>query len=164
MAKTTRDWVELVWANAGSLRAQDIPYDASQSIKQALDNGGSDFGKDYQVEKVDARATTTSATYQTRVTLTTPALTGTYRVRGHAMIDDPSSLGKMRLRNDTDAVNIGGEVIHKASDANERRPYDMLDTVVFTGSAKTFKLQWADVSGGNTQGICYAKIEIWRVS
>lgn len=37
MSKTTRSWIELVWANNGVLRAQDIPYDDTLSIKGAID-------------------------------------------------------------------------------------------------------------------------------
>jgi hypothetical protein len=49
MAKTKRRWIQLDFSNADSLRAQDIPYDASRSIKDVIDtslgiSGYSGFG------------------------------------------------------------------------------------------------------------------------
>jgi len=38
MSKTTRENIELIYAATGSLRAEDIPYDGSSSIKDKLDS------------------------------------------------------------------------------------------------------------------------------
>ena len=40
MGKTRRKWLDLDFASANGLRAQDIPYDASNSIKDKLDSIG----------------------------------------------------------------------------------------------------------------------------
>lgn len=49
MAKTKRRWVELNFTNPDALRAQDIPYSASLSVKEAIDSMGDSSGnfKDY---------------------------------------------------------------------------------------------------------------------
>lgn len=44
MAKTKRNWIELTYANTGSLRAEDIPYDGSSSIKTIIDGKASTTG------------------------------------------------------------------------------------------------------------------------
>ena len=41
MSLLYRKWIELVYANDGALRAEDIPYDGSNSIKAQLDAHGS---------------------------------------------------------------------------------------------------------------------------
>jgi len=38
MGKVKRKWVELDYSHPDSLRAQDIPYDSSYSVKEAIDN------------------------------------------------------------------------------------------------------------------------------
>jgi len=40
MSKTKRKWIVLDYSADGSLRAEDIPFDASSSIKDKLDNLG----------------------------------------------------------------------------------------------------------------------------
>jgi len=37
MAKTKRKWIRLDWNDPDALRAQDIPYDANNSIKDKID-------------------------------------------------------------------------------------------------------------------------------
>ena len=37
LSKLTRKWLELIWGNTGALRAQDISYDDTFSIKAAID-------------------------------------------------------------------------------------------------------------------------------
>lgn len=125
--------------------------------------GATSFGKDYQTAVSLARQTTTSNVYQDKVTLTTPALTGTYRVGWMATIDHGDDQGKSRLYNVTDAAVIQEE-IRKIKTVSDRSSVGGFAEVVFAGVAKTFKIQFADVVGGNTQGIANARIEIWRVA
>jgi len=153
----------------GALHALATPDPAgaagflSAADKQKLD-GVTVFGKDYQTAISTARSTTTSSTYQTKTTLTTPALTGTYRVAWAAVVDNGGANGKSRLYNSTDAAVVGAERVFKAGDSAERQTQSGFAEIVFTGAAKTFQLQYGDVAGGNTQGIQDARIELWRVS
>ncbi len=123
------------------------------------------FGQDYQREEVLAEISTTLDTPQTRVTLTTPALTGTYRVSFHAQRNNSDKPGWVRLYNDTDAAVIGFEQqVRTKLTADNYPDHGSAHNVVFAGVAKTFFLQWWDNAGGNAQYIRDAYIEIWRVS
>lgn len=123
------------------------------------------FGQDYQTEVVETRSTTTSATFQTKTTLTTPALTGTYRVSWHAVIDEAgiSDQTETRLYNSTDATTLGPVRSKEMKDSSDRIDVHGVDHVIFTGTAKTFEIQYRQQSGG-TAGIQNARIEIWRVA
>lgn len=122
------------------------------------------FGSDYQTAISTGRSTTTSSTPQTKTTLTTPALTGTYRVSWIAVVDDAGALGEVRLQNTTDAALVGAIQIHKAADTAARLHAGGFAEIVFAGVAKTFEIQFNDQAGSNTQGIQDARIEIWKVS
>ena len=122
------------------------------------------FDKDFQRAESLTRSTTTLSTYQTKVSLTGEGLTGTYRVAWMAHIDNNGAQGKFRLRNITDGIDVTGEALFKSSSASDRLPVGGFGFVVFAADTKTFDIQWADVAGGNTQGIQEAKIEFWRVS
>ena len=65
---------------------------------------GAVFGSDYQTAVDLPRETTTSAVFQTKVALTTPPLTGTYRVGWHAVVDqsNASDAVQAQLANITD--------------------------------------------------------------
>lgn len=132
-------------------------------VCDCLGSGNGAFGDDYQTAVSLARQTTTSGTYQDKATLTTPALTGTYRVGWMATFDHADDQGKFRLYNVTDAAVIQEE-IRKIKATTDRTGIGGFAEVEFTGAAKTFKIQFADVTGGLMQGIANARIEIWRVA
>jgi hypothetical protein len=121
------------------------------------------FGQNYGSALASARTTTTSSTFQTKVTLATGALTGTYRI-GWSCIADNGNLGEFRLRNQTAAVTLGATQIFKATDAGEREDINSFVEIVLAGVSQTIAIEWRDQAGGNTQGIQDAKLEIWRVS
>lgn len=123
------------------------------------------FGQDYQTAISLARSTTTSTTFQTKVTLTTPTLTGTYRV-GWVSVIDHNNTGdstEVRLQNITDGVTVGVIRRVEPKDVDDRVTEGGFAEVVFTGAAKTFEIQWRE-QDGTTAGIQDARIEIWRVA
>jgi len=123
------------------------------------------FGKDYQRQESLAESQTTLAAYQDKVTLTTPALTGTYRIAWGAMVTNTDKVGQVRLYNSTDAAVVGAEIPYRPKVATDNYPTrGAVHEVTFTGAAKTFIVQWKDGAGGNTQSIKDAWIEVWRVS
>jgi hypothetical protein len=122
------------------------------------------FGRDRQSVESLGTSTTTSSSYQTKVSLTTPVLTGTYRVAWFALVYSDGDLGRVRLQNVTDGLDVGYWQRHKSSDADVIQAVGGFANVVFAGAAKTFSIQWRDESGGNTQGIREARIEFWRVA
>lgn len=123
------------------------------------------FGNDYQTAISTGRSTSSSSTFASKVSLTTGAITGTYRVRWTTVMDsEDTTRYQVRLRNTTDGVTLGAE-----RDVEPERPTDRLTEsgfgeVVFSGVAKTFQLQFASQDGSSVVGIQDARIELWRVS
>lgn len=122
------------------------------------------FGQNYQTAVSEGRSTTTSSIFQTKIALTTPALTGTYRVSWTAKGDAYGNPGEWRLQNVTDNVTVDGPANMKTQTADGRIHVGGFREVVFSGVAKTFEIQWRNPDGGSTVGIEQARIEIWRVS
>lgn len=125
-----------------------------------LTNGARDF-----LYAADEGVTsTTSATYQTKVTLTTGALTGTYRVAFYAGLSSgtPNRDMECRLYNVTDAVELDSNYVN-ASASGVYRLTTGFAYVAFTGAAKSFSIQWRSPAGA-TISIRRARIEFWRVS
>lgn len=125
------------------------------------------FGANYQISEVSARTTyNTTTAFQNKVTLTTPALTGTYRISWSAVIDGSVTNQNVesQLYNSTDASIVGSVRIFRPSNAAERYNVNGFTTITFTGAAKTFYLQYRTANTNSTVGIEDAKIEIFRVS
>lgn len=121
-------------------------------------------GADYQYAESTGTSSTTSGTYQDKVTLTTGALTGTYRLGWEGITSGGSSVRTyVRLRNTTDSTDVTGETVNISQNANARTPACGFGQVTFSGSAKTFKLQWHSFDG-ETASIREARVELWRVS
>ncbi len=146
----------------GSITDGQVLQRSGSSIVGADLNVG--FGNDYQTAVSETRSTTTSSTFQNKVQLITPALTGTYRVGWGAIVDNADDAGEFRLQNVTDAATLDGPAVGTFAEALDRSPVGGFREVVFTGSAKTFEIQFRDQVGGNTQGIQQARIEVWKVS
>jgi methionine-rich copper-binding protein CopC len=125
------------------------------------------FGNDYQTAISLTRDTyNTNTNLQTKVTLTTPALTGTYRVSWTAVLDDSATNQSVQaqLYNTTNAAIVGVAQVMRATNAAERRIVSGFAEVVFAGVAKAFAIQYGTLNTGATVGIQDARIEIWRVA
>ena len=137
--------------------------DDTGAVTDLTAGGAAVFGNDYQFAAAEARTTTTSATFQTKTSLTTGGITGTYRLNWTAIIDNGGALGEFRLQNTTDATTTDGPYTKKSGDSGEFHKTGGFNQVVFAGVAKTFEIQFRDQASGNTQGIQQARIEIFRV-
>jgi hypothetical protein len=128
--------------------------------------GSAVFGRNYQTSIATSRTTTTSSTFQDKTTLTTLALTGTYRVGWSAVIDAEAAdkQAEARLYNVTNSEVIGVARTLRSTVVTDRISVGGFAEVVFTGAAKTFKIQFKSVNGSTTVGIQDARIELWRVS
>jgi hypothetical protein len=139
-------------------------------IQATANFGIGNFGDDYQSVASTSRQTTAGAAFilKTGATITTPALTGTYRLGWHAIMDNTNQNGhgEARLQNTTDAVTIGGpdDQLWEPSDVDEREDMNGFGEVVFGGAAKTFEIQFRHVTGPGSTGLQDARIELWRVA
>ena len=123
------------------------------------------FGNDYQTAISLNRETTGSTTFQNKVALTTGTLTGTYRVGWTSVIDVSNSTQdsvEARLLNVTDSIILGVVQRMEPKDTDNKAMAGGFAEVTFTGSAKTFRIEWREQDGA-TAGIQDARIEIWRL-
>jgi hypothetical protein len=160
--------------NAGALEARNNADSAFAVVRAADPVGAQDavtktFGDNNygqitapRYAESMARQTTTLAAYQDAVTLTTASLTGDYLIEANWLIDNLDKLGQSRLYNSTDAAVLGAVCEARTKDgvSGQNSGYCIRERVTFTGAAKTFKIQWQDGAGGNTQGISAAVITI----
>jgi hypothetical protein len=124
------------------------------------------FGLNYQTAIATARTTTTSSAMQTKVTLTTPALTGTFRVGWMAVGDVGSGDQRfqVQLLNVTDAAILGDTQEYSLRNTTNKVKAGGFGEVVFTGALKSFSIRFASPNNSTTVGIQDARIEFWRVS
>lgn len=127
------------------------------------------YGDGYQTAISLARSTpyNTNTQFQTKVTLTTPALpAGTYRVGWTAVLDSSATNQNVeaQLYNVTDAAIVGTVQIMRATNAAERRVVSGFAEVVFAGVSKAFAIQYRTANTGASVAIADARIDIWRVS
>lgn len=120
--------------------------------------------RDYATAISIARSTTTLTAYQTKTTLVTGALTGTYRVAWVATVDIQSTSQLVYARLQTGAVTVGTEKVKEAKDLLDKIVVSGFAESVFTGFSKTFEIQWRSSGGATIAGIEDARIEIWRVA
>lgn len=111
----------------------------------------------------DALSTTTSTTYQNKLSVTTPAIAGTYRI-GFSMEYNATSNNKnvqVRLYDNTNAVE---------TDQNDQQTNSGANWFSFSGfyyhiqtaTATTFILQYR--AGTSNCQVRNARLEIWRVA
>jgi len=123
------------------------------------------FGADYQTVEERAKSTTISATFQTKATLTTPALTGDYVYTWQALVDQTSAASQIEVRlwNVTGAFSMGQWQLVQPTNPIERIFTGGTGEFPLAAASVTFEIQWRAL-GGNTAGIEDAVIQVWRVS
>lgn len=155
-------------ASADLLLIEDSAASGAKKKVQAANvtSAGSVFGRDYQVVVSEGNSNTTSATWQDKVTLTTGALTGTYRVDFYCEVNAATNNknSQVRLYNVTDATELCWDENKSVANALYRAISGFCDSLVFTGAAKTFKVQYNSPDGATTVNIRRTRLEIWRVS
>lgn len=115
-----------------------------------------------------ARTTTTSSTYQTKVTLVTGDLltTAVYRLDFSCVLDSVMANREINFRiyNNTNAI-----VLYEATDirvpvANGRSPVGGFVELTFTTAAtRTLLMQWNSDNNFSTIGIAYAYLDFYRI-
>ena len=125
------------------------------------------WGLNYQSVVSLARSTySIDTTFQTKSTLTTGALTGTFRVGWDATIDGSITNREVEARLwDATAVAIIGVVkSFRPGDAAERASVSGIADIVLAGVSKTIEVQYRTTNILTTVGISDARIEFWRVA
>ena len=125
------------------------------------------FPVDFARGESEGESSTTSSTWQDKVSMGLVALTGTYRVAFCAEtklgIGTTNKRARVRLYNATDDVEL---CLSENRDANTTLivGHSGHAYVVFAGAGKTLKLQWASFDNSALVSIRRARIEFWRVS
>jgi len=125
---------------------------------------GGGYGDNYQYEEDLYESCTTSTYYQTKLTLTTPSLTGTYLISCYFLAETANNCtSKFRLRNTTNSDTIGGVTTYTGEEADDTLPVNISQEVEFTGSAKSFEIQYRTVSSYGFAKVSGACIWIRKV-
>jgi len=125
------------------------------------------FGQNYQFAQAEARTTTTSTSFQNKVTLSAIGLpAGNYRIACNFAWDYPSTarffLGRMFLDGATLLWNMsqapgntGTALFNSASGFNQ---------IALTAGDHAFTLDYCTSNAGSAAGIQNARLELWRIS
>jgi len=119
--------------------------------------------EDYLVVEDLSKSTTTSSTFQDKLSMTTPTLTGTYRIQWQALIQNDGFLNRVRFRDVTNGENLWDAQRYACSDKDAWVFSGGFLTLEFSEESRELVIQWRDDGGGKTQAIKDARIEIWRV-
>ena len=125
------------------------------------------FGGNQQNASSEAASTTTSTSLQTKLSMVTPALTGTYMVQVFAEIYNSggalsSNRTEAQLYNSTDATELCFS--SPRSGQGTYVPFSGFAIVTFTGVAKTFQVRYRTTAGSSTAYIRRARIILFRVA
>lgn len=121
------------------------------------------FATDWQSVESDSESTTTSSTsWQDKVSLTTPDLIGTFIILYSVEIKTnvPSSKVTARCMNTTDDTAL----ITSSCVETDYGSFGSSSVVVFSGASKSFKIQFRSQVDGKTSFIKNARMSLWRVS
>lgn len=130
-------------------------------ITGSSDSSDADSGHIYQ-ESLN-ESSTTSSNWKTKVTLTTPTLSGSYRVAWRASVRTDGDVGRYRLRNVSDNITYD-EHREKAGNASDVYSHvGGFTRINIVNESKTFTVQYRDNDGGHETKIKDAKIEFWRI-
>ena len=124
------------------------------------------FGANRQYVADETETNTSSSTMETKVTLTTPALTGTYHVEYYCEMEVNAGNNHnyaARLYNSTNAAELCYSQVRTAIPLLYGGVTGFA-IVTFAGAAKTFLLQFASPDNTTQVNIRRARVEIWRVA
>ncbi len=121
------------------------------------------FGRDYQSAKSLGASSTTSTSFQNKLSMTTPTLSGTYLLGWQAGLKASSTNKEvfMHIENVTDTVT---EVdTEHSGQGDQHQLHSGFTEIEFAGSTKTFDLNYRSETSQSTATIDKAYMTIWRV-
>ena len=166
-----QDFRQFRGASTGSLGTTDhgsLSGLADDDHPQYLTEGRGDeryalyFGKNSNYASSDETSSTSLTTYQDKVSITTPAISGVVRV-GYSMEyngDTPGDI-QVRLYNSTDANEVA-ENSQETNNANNWFSFSGFYYITLTGGSRIFTLQYK--AGTSNCLVRNARLEVWRQS
>lgn len=150
--------------SGGASNGQVVVWDAVAGEWSPADPGGSGslFGQDYQRAEATAATTTTLTWATTKVSLTTPTLTGTYRVSFGVVLRHASLTSRAQAHFLLDPGSIMIEVEPK--DTANCYNYHVVREVVFSAETRTFEVTHQTTNVNHACTAAEAFIEIFRLS
>lgn len=112
-------------------------------------------------------STTTSTTFQNKLTLTTPSVpAGRYRVGWSFTWRYSNGSNDLRARILEDGSTTRWEMRQEPQDtgSDQQHPADGFAYINLTAGVHNFNLEYCGSTGGSTAGISQARLEFWRVS
>ena len=105
----------------------------------------------------EARTTTTSTSWQSKVTLTfTPASAGDYLIIATANLDGSSTSYDVKCQLIQDGSTVHASVVRRTTNSAARYNFGVMRKVTLTAESHTFDLQYCSSSTSGTAGIGYA--------
>lgn len=122
------------------------------------------FGGEYQFESDEPESTTTSETFQNKVTLTTPSIpAGNYRITSHAEITNDSGDKPVVVQIVLDA-SLTNDFFYAPKFEDEYLPFQSFVFFALTAGVHVLEIEFAATSEGGTAKIRRARLEIFRVN
>jgi hypothetical protein len=136
----------------------------SSTDKTKLDGISGAFGTNFQITASEGTSTSSSSTFATKVSLTTGALTGTYRIAYSTEVTAANAVKRYqsRLYNVTDGAELCYDE-NSPGTANVWSAKTGYAYVTFTGAAKTFSIEFASADNSTPVSIRRSRLELWRV-
>lgn len=120
------------------------------------------FGNEYQYAESEAEDNTGSATFQNKLTLTTPVIpAGDYHIQWYMEMKSSASNRDVEYQVDLDAGTIIGGAIVRLDDYMD---FSGHKETTFTAGSHTVELDFRRITGGGTCYVQRARISMWRVS
>jgi hypothetical protein len=144
-----------------------IEDSAASNAKKKLQIGNLPiiYGNNYQIQVSEGETTTTSSTFSTKVSLVSGAVTGTYKINSYCeiMVSTKNKTHASRLYNVTDATELCYNEITRTA-IGLYMSISGFQVITFSGTSKTFAIQFASPDNLTTITIRRARLEFLRVS
>lgn len=160
MAKAKLKQIEQGGATAGQAMVWDGALGAWSPASPG--GAGSPFGEDYQMAQAEAATITTSTSPVSKITLTTPTLTGTYRVSFGIRIQHESAISKTSVNFNLDPGTIFCAI--EPRDSANHYNFHGIREIVFSSESRTFEITHNTINASHDSTASEAWIEIFRVS